>query len=135
MAFVNQEKKRKIAAELKKVVPASWKYSLRVNDHAEIVMTIWKGPEILMMVPAHWDTLRPDPQYIETQISERNYRDINVYHWQDALLPEAHKIIGKIMAALNTDNFDKSDTMTDYFHVGHYVSLKFGNWDKPYEVI
>jgi hypothetical protein len=34
--------------------------------------------------------------------------------------------------ALNCDNYDNSDSMTDYFDVGHYVDLNIGKWDKPF---
>ncbi|WP_430813121.1 LPD29 domain-containing protein [Carboxylicivirga sp. RSCT41] len=31
--------------------------------------------------------------------------------------------------------FDKSDIMTDYFHVKHYVFVRVGKWDKPFQVV
>ena len=36
---------------------------------------------------------------------------------------------------MNAENFDKSDPMTDYFHVGYYISVRIGSYDKPYELI
>ena len=36
---------------------------------------------------------------------------------------------------MNAENFDKSDPMTDYFHVGYYISVNIGSYDKPYELI
>jgi len=33
---------------------------------------------------------------------------------------------------MNIGNFDKSDAQTDYFHVGWYMSVNLGKWDKPY---
>jgi len=33
------------------------------------------------------------------------------------------------------DWFDKSDSMTDYFHVKHYVSVTVGSWDKEFVVV
>ena len=44
MAYMNQEKKSKIAAALKGVVPDGWKYSLSVRNHSTIVMTITAAP-------------------------------------------------------------------------------------------
>jgi hypothetical protein len=44
-------------------------------------------------------------------------------------------IFEKISDALNLDNFDKSDSMTDYFHVGHYVDINVGKWNKPFKVV
>ena len=31
--------------------------------------------------------------------------------------------------------FDKSDSMSDYFHTAYYLSIHVGKWDKPYEVV
>jgi hypothetical protein len=121
MAYVNQEKKQKIAAALKLVVPAGWKYSLAVRNHSTIVCTISKAPVDLI---AAFQPERPT-----TSI------DVNVYyvgtHCKDAATAE---ILQKIVDALNTDNFDKSDIMTDYFNVGHYVDLNIGRWDRPFVV-
>ena len=44
MAYMNQEKKAKIAAALKTVVPKGWKYSLAVRNHSSIVMNIKSAP-------------------------------------------------------------------------------------------
>ena len=30
------------------------------------------------------------------------------------------------------DWFDKSDAMTDYFHISHYCDINVGRWNKPY---
>lgn len=47
-----------------------------------------------------------------------------------------HKTIVKIISCIiNKNNFDHSDSMTDYFHVGHYTSIEAGKWDKPYNKI
>jgi hypothetical protein len=40
----------------------------------------------------------------------------------------------KIAKALNTGNFNNSDSQSDYFHVGFYSSLHLGRWDKPFVV-
>ena len=28
--------------------------------------------------------------------------------------------------------FDKSDAMTDYFHIAYYTNINAGQWNKPY---
>lgn len=35
---------------------------------------------------------------------------------------------------LNIDNYDNSDSQTDYFDVGHYTSINLGSWNKPFIV-
>lgn len=122
MAYMDQEKKAKIAAALKQVVPAGWKYSLSVNNHSTIVMTIKSAPYDLIA------NLYPD--------TDRREVNVNVY-WAEKHLANGQdkQAILKIIECLNLDNFDKSDIMTDYFHVGHYVDLRIGTWSKPFEVI
>jgi len=123
MAWMNQEKKAKIAAELKKVVPKTWKYSLSVNNHSTIVMTIKSAPVDLI---AETKNLREGEK-------PTNFR-LNHYYLDNAYDGELLATFEAIKAALNTDNFDNSDVMTDYFHVGHYIEISLGKWSKPFEV-
>lgn len=45
---------------------------------------------------------------------------------------EKDGVLGKINSIVNTGNFDESDSMTDYFHVGFYTDMSIGQYDKPY---
>ena len=105
MAFVDQSKKSRIAANLKKVVPKGWKYSLAVRNHSTIVMTIASAPfELIKAFEGN--------AYIKDE--------------------SVGEVFAKIFEALNTDNYDRSDSQTDYFDCGHYVDLNLGRWDKPF---
>jgi hypothetical protein len=124
MAFVDQAKKSRIAANLKKVVPAGWKYSLAVRNHSTIVMTIASAPFELIKAFKASDYFKPETA---------THMDVNPYHYAEWIEDECvAEVISKIMGALNTDNFDKSDSMTDYFYCGHYVDLNIGRWNKPF---
>lgn len=122
MAYVDQTKKAKIAANLKKVIPAGWKYSLAVRNHSTIVLTISAAPVNLLDKVVDLregeTTFALNPYHFRNQFNERKYIDI----------------FEKIIAALNIDNHDNSDIMTDYFDVGHYVEISIGRWDKPFVV-
>lgn len=123
MAYVNQEKKAKIAAALKNSVPKGWKYSLAVRNHSTIVMTIRSAPiDLLKIACAKYEN------------PERESTDINHYHLEHHFEGELRDTFGNIIKALNVDNFDESDSQTDYFHVGHYVNLRIGAFDKPFTV-
>jgi hypothetical protein len=120
MAYMNQDKKSKIAAALKQVVPAGWKYSLAVRHHSTIVMTISAAP--VDLIGKLYDTDR-------TEVT------VNEFWAKEHLKECAEKqVMLQIIECLNLDNFDKSDIMTDYFHVGHYVDLRIGTWAKPFVV-
>ena len=113
MAYMNQEKKKKIAALLKAIMPKDWKYSLAVDNHSTIVLTISSAKVNLM--------------------EENNrHQQINHYHIDRIFKGELLETFKKIVAALNTDNYDHSDITTDYFNVGHYISINLGRWDKPF---
>lgn len=123
MAYMNQELKAKLAANLKKVVPKDWKYSLRVTNHSGITMQIKEAPVDLL------GYLHVNSEYV------RDYACLNTHgyksHFKGA--PEAVvDQIGKIITALNDGNHDNSDIQTDYFDVGWYVSVEFGAWDSPF---
>lgn len=133
IAFVDQVKKAKIAAELKKVMPTSWKYSLAVRHHSSIVLTISAAPvDLLGEIKARYD--EESWKNSDNPKTVRNHHSVNQFYL-DAQFTTSLEIFKAIRAALNTDNFDKSDVMTDYFHVGHYVDIHLGNWDKPFKYL
>lgn len=122
MAYMNQEKKAKIAAALKPVVPAGWKYTLAVRNHSTIVMTISEAPFDLI---AAFGSRREGATHIS----------VNKYHFRSHLDDQCvADVFEKIFAALDTDNHDNSDIQVDYFDVGHYVDLEIGRWSKPFKV-
>lgn len=124
MAYMNQTKKAAIAEELKKVVPQGWKYSLAVRHHSSIVMTIKSAPIDLLRCFAESDYYKHDTA---------KSLDVNVYHYKDWITDdEVREIFTQIVRALNLGNWDRSDLMTDYHDVGHYVDLLIGRWDKPF---
>jgi hypothetical protein len=126
MAYVSKEDKAKIAAALKQVVPAGWKYSLAVRNHSTIVMTIAAAPFDLIRAFKRNEYFNPETA---TDL------EVNKYRYRESLNDECvADTLDAIFKALNTDNYDRSDTQTDYFDVGHYVDLRIGKWDKPFVV-
>ncbi len=147
MAYMNQQKKRCIADALKKVVPKDWKYSLAVRHHSTIVMTIRSAPIDFMQMEA--DRLRTElrrghpcvnPDYIAAHIGELERGEVEHFQLNEFQVAtqfpgEIGATLAKIVAALNTGNHDNSDLMTDYFDVGHYISLRIGDYGKPFRYI
>jgi len=116
IAYMNQEMKAEIRAELKKVLPKSWKWSLGVKHYSTIVLTISKADVNLLK-------------------DDATYADINTFHLGHHFSGEVLAVFEKIVKALNLNNHDNSDVMTDYFDVGHYVNLNIGKYNKPFEII
>lgn len=128
MAYMNQEKKAKIAAQLKRVVPKSWKYSLAVRNHSTICMTITQAP--VDLIDAYTMTHCSDE--VRSACMRQRSCDVNPYYWHDHFQGSTLSVFKGIFEALNIDNHDRSDPITDYFNVGHYVEVLIGRWDKPF---
>lgn len=120
MAFMNQEKKAAIVAELKKVMPKDWKYSLRVKHHSSITLTILSAPVDLIGLHAQ-----------KSQWTN-GYIQLNQYYLERQYSGDVLAVLTAIRGAMNTGNWDKSDIQTDYFNVGHYAYIHIGKWDKPF---
>lgn len=129
MAYMNQERKAKIAALLKPLLKEyGVKGTLSVRNHSTIVMTIAAGGIDFIGNYEAKRGIEPD---------SRAHLDVNVYHYRDHFDGKALEFLSKAIPILNLSgdadaNFDKSEPMTDYFHVGWYVDVQVGKWDKPY---
>lgn len=82
MAYMNQEKKAAIAAELKKVMPPDWKYSLRVQNHSTLVCCIKSAPIDLLA------EMQERSEELASRRGEQAYpikdcADVNPYHYLD----------------------------------------------------
>jgi hypothetical protein len=124
MAYMNQERKSLLAAELKKVVPHGWKYSLAVRHHSTVVMTITEAPfDLLASLNLREGQARPTSVSVNTHHVR--------HHFEDECVADVFEAIA---SALNTGNHDRSDSQSDYFDVGWYVDVRVGRWDKPFTV-
>jgi hypothetical protein len=119
MAYVSQEKKARIVAAAKAILPKDWKVTFRVEHHSSITATIRRCPA----------TVQDD------YIGERGSLHWNKFHPGSFWKGKTLKVLQGLQAALDTDNFDHSDSQTDYFHVGHYTDINFGEWNKPCEFV
>lgn len=121
MAYITPETVKGMRNELKVLFPLKdgWKLSVTCINYSTVSCNILEAPI----------ELRNDPT--------RSNESVNNYwietHYKDK--EEAKEILLKINAVLNQKNYNNSDVMTDYFDVGHYVSIGIGAWDKPFKVI
>ena len=59
--------------------------------------------------------------------------EISPYHVRARFTDECvADVFEVIFGALNTGNHDRSDPTTDYFDVGHYITLRIGAWNRPF---
>lgn len=125
MAHMNQEKKARIAAALKLVMPKGWKYSLAVRNHSTIVLTISSAPVDILAERARVCAAHKG---LKLQ-HEREHVNLNVYHLDKAFDGELLATFKAINKALNLDSH-----MTDYFDADHYVEINVGAWNKAFTV-
>jgi hypothetical protein len=127
MAYVSQERKAKLSVGIKEVLK---KYSVRgtiaVSNHSTLVVNLQSGAI----------------DFLSDYIGERSrdgYFQISGSWYQKVFTGKAREFLGELYAAMNgkgtgDQNFDNSDSMTDYFHVGWYTNINIGKWDRPYQV-
>ena len=137
MAFMSQERKAVIAAELKKVMPRDWKYSLAVRHHSTIVLTIAEAPIDLLTIfnereKANYERRFPNDRQ---PYQPSSYAQLNEYHLDYEFSGDLLETFKRIKDAMNVGNHDNSDPMTDYFDVGWYVSIHIGGWNKPFRFV
>ena len=115
MAYMSQEHKKELAPAIKAVLKKyGVKASLSVKHHSTLVLNI-KSSKI---------------DFLEGE--DREYIQVNEYHIKNQYEGVARDFLLEVKEAMMVGNFDKSDMMSDYFHVGWYTDINVGKWDKPY---
>lgn len=136
MAYVSQELKSKLAPKIKAICKKyKVKASLAVNNHSTLVLNVQSGS--IDFIKNFNETIDSrGAQYHANSFSpaEKSIQ-VNPYWYQDHFSGKAKAFLSEVLPAMNEGNFDKSDIQSDYFHVGWYVSVNIGKWNKPYEVV
>jgi hypothetical protein len=137
MAYFNQERKAKIAPEIKALLSKyNLKGSLSVQNHSTVVLTVKQGSIDFIENFIKTDKEKPYAKYMSDDqvkyIREKQSLDVNVYWYQEHFSGKAKKFLEEAMAILNKGNHDNSDAQVDYFDVGWYVDVNIGKWNQPY---
>lgn len=121
MAYMNQEKKAKIAAAVKPILKKyKVKGSLSVRNNSTILLTITEG----------------SIDFIKDFGTKNDYIQVNPYWYQDHFTGKSKKFLSEVLPALySADYYDRSDVMTDYFDTAYYVNVSIGRFDKPYKMV
>lgn len=136
MAFVSQELKSKLAPKIKAICKKyKVKASLAVNNHSTLVLNIQSSP--IDFIKNFNETIdsRGSVYHANSFSPAEKSIQVNPYWYQDHFSGKAKAFLSEVLPAMNDGNFDKSDIQSDYFHVGWYVSVNIGKWNKPYEVV
>lgn len=136
MAYMSQERKKGLAEELKKVLKGSGlKYTLSVHNHSTICMKIKSGP--VDFIQNYMDENKVRWGHVEQRVMKEkpSYMDVNEFWYHEHFTGVAKDLLEKIVKTLNIGNHNNSHIQSDYFDVGWYVSIKVGEWDKPYQAV
>lgn len=124
MAYVSKETKTALVAAVKAALPKGWKATFAVRHYSTFVVTIRSAPLDL-------SSEFPD------QVHDGKLDNLSVqpYHIREVAKTNQNMslCLQRIQDAIDSLNHDNSDIMTDYFDVGYYTDLRFGEWDKPFQ--
>ena len=110
MAYMNVEKKNKLAPGIKKVLAEYGMKGTLAKDRFTLKVNLKSGP------------IDFGTDYV------------NEYHIASHFTGIAKEFLLKLKDAMMVGNHDNSEIMTDYFDVGRYIKINVGKWDKAYEV-
>lgn len=113
MAYMNQERKAKLAPAIKAICKKyGVKATISVSNHMTLNLNISQGPIDF----------------------GSNYQQVNTFWYDKHYTGKALEFFSEVIPAMNVGNHDRSDLMTDYFDVGWYVHVNVGAWNKPYQL-
>ena len=123
MAYMNQEKKAKIAPTVNEILKRyGVKGSLRVRNHLTLVLTVRSG------------TIDFNRDYGVPYGKSERHIQVNPYHYKSHFTGTALQFLSEVIPAMNSGNHDNSNAQIDYFDVGWYTDINIGEWDKPYQL-
>ena len=133
MAYVNQERKSQIAANVKPILKRyGVKGSLAVSNHMTLVLNIKSGS--IDFIKNVNETVGAQPGGFRLGSAATDHVSVNPYHYQSHFSGKAKSFLTEILTAMNDGNHDNSDIQSDYFDVGWYVDVNIGKWNKPYQL-
>lgn len=134
MAYMNQERKAKIATALKPILAKyKMKGTLRTTKLA-ITLTLRSGPvDFIQDLKDSWINLIG----IEKIDLRKKYQlDINQFHFQNSFEGVSLDFIDEVNEAMQAaDYYYNSDIRSDRYDVAYYYDITVGTFQKPYKVI
>lgn len=111
MAYIDTDTVKKIRNALKAEFPNT-KFSVRRSASCALHVSVMKSSLFEDGVS------QPVNHYWLDDMEDQNKREFL------KKVDETIRVVG--------DYFDKSDSMTDYFHCAFYYDIEIGKWDKPH---
>lgn len=134
MAYMNQEMKKKLAPQIKKVLAKyGVKATLAVSNHSTLVVNIKSG-KLDFIGQANRDNKKAAEWRGERFHEVKGNYQVNPYYAKESGDKKIGKFFEELVAAMKGQVwYDNSDIMTDYFDTAYYLSINVGQYDKPYQ--
>lgn len=137
MAYITTEQVAEIRNSLKAAFPAKdgWKFSVRREDGSSVNVTVLSGPVQFeaWALPESSNWHGPADQHPDRWAAICTHSQVNPYHYEKHYTAQSADVLGRMLAIIAKDHWDKSDIQTDYFNCAFYYHLNIGAWNKPYQ--
>lgn len=137
MAYISQETKKELAPAIKAVAKKyGVKVTIGIDHYSSLVVKIKEGALDLIGAANAHNKFEAERRGQDAYDVGTNY-DLNPYWSQQNFervgYDKEAKFVEEMIAAMKgTKWYDNSDAMTDYFDTAYYLTLKVGQWNKPY---
>ena len=131
MAYMNQERKAKIANALKPILAKyGMKGTLKCRQHA-ITLTLRQGPIDFI---GDLNESRNGRLGVSKDEMRKHYElQVNQYWIDEHYTGVSLEFLKQVNEAMQAaDYYDRSDAQIDYFDTAYYYDINIGAWDKPY---
>ena len=131
MAYMNQERKAKIATALKPILAKyGMKGTLKCRQHA-ITLTLRQGPIDFI---GDLNESRNGRLGVSKDEMRKHYElQVNQYWIDEHYTGVSLEFLKQVKDAMQAgDWYDNSDAQIDYFDTAYYYDINVGSWNKPY---
>lgn len=137
MSYMNQDKKKALAPQIKAVLAKyGVKGTIAVRHHSSLVVNLKEGVLDFIGQANADNKAAAEWRGQEPHVIKDNYQ-ANPYFAHESGDEKIASFFSELVDAMNGKgssiaNHNNSDVQSDYFDVGWYLSINVGDWDKPY---
>lgn len=138
MAYISQNEKKEKLAKLK---PLFNKYGIRatlsIHHLSTLNLNIWESSIDFMGQYNNYRLKNPN-EFSRFENVNKPLKEVKLYTGAGRSMDfeefegDARKFLLEANKILQEGNFDNSDSMTDYFHVGFYSAINIGNYERDF---
>ncbi len=120
-----------LRTELKTKYP-QYKFSVTVENYNALYVCLMAGPVSPFADGYQGEGYQQlNHYYLEHYAQSYPYENANGFRLTD----DALAMLKDVTEIANRENWDESDSQSDYFHCNYYFNLHIGKFDKPYQAL